>query len=493
MLNKNLSAFKSFVLIFALLSIQNQFAQASDTIWTNMFGGADDEFGHFAEQTNDGGYILTGWTKSFGAGLNDIWVIKTNSNGDTLWTKTFGGSQDDNSSCVHQTSDGGYIVFGETVSFGPTYWKAWLIKTDQFGDTSWTSLIGENRHYFIQSGMELLGGNLIFVGYSKASGAGQEDIWIVKTNESGDTIWTKTFGGPGNDLSSTIQQTNDGGYIIAASTNSLGAGNYDAWLIRTDADGDTIWTRTYGGTDTDHASDVKQTDDNGFIIAGSTRSFGHVNNYNDAWIIKTNSNGDTLWTKTFGGDLHDGALSVQQTSDGGFLIVGSLGIDLSNRDIWLIKTNESGDSLWTKTFGGANWDIGRSTEPTSDGGYIICGDFYQSGTSNYDIWLLKTDPVPNDVQPLEQGNIPNNYTLKQNYPNPFNPATTIEFGIPESEFVTIAVYNMLGEKVNLIVNKELSAGKYKVKWDAQNLPTGIYIYTLKAREFYLSNKMILIR
>ena len=145
-----------------------------------------------------------------------------------------------------------------------------------------------------------------------------------------------------------------------------------------------------------------------------------------------------LWTKTFGGDLHDGALSVQQTSDGGFLIVGNLGIDSFNRDIWLIKTNASGDSLWTKTFGGANWDIGRSTEPTSDGGYIICGDFYQSSTNNYDIWLLKIEPVPNDVQPLEQGTIPDNYILKQNYPNPFNPATTIEFGIPESEFVTIS-------------------------------------------------------
>ncbi len=493
MLNKNLSLFNLFLIIFTLFSFQYQFAQAPDTIWTNIFGGTDDEFGHFAEQTNDGGYILTGWTKSFGAGLNDIWLIKTNSSGDTLWTKTFGGSEDDNSSCVRQTSDGGYILFAETVSFGPTYWKAWLIKTDATGDKTWTKLIGENRHYFIQSGFELFGGDYIFVGYHKASGAGQEDIWFVKTNHSGDTVWTKTFGGTGNDISSTFQQTNDGGYIIAASTNSFGAGNYDAWLIRTNADGDTIWTRTYGGADTDHASDVKQTDDNGFIIAGSTRSFGHANNYNDAWLIKTNFNGDTTWTKTFGGDLHDGALSVQQTSDGGFLIVGNLGIDSFNRDIWLIKTNASGDSLWTKTFGGANWDIGRSTEPTSDGGYIICGDFYQSSTNNYDIWLLKIEPDPNNVQPLEQGNIPDNYILKQNYPNPFNPATTIEFGIPESQFVTITIYNLLGEQLGLIVNEELSEGNYQANWDAKDFPSGVYLYKLQAGEYNQLNKMILMR
>ncbi len=456
-------------------------------------GGSDDEFGHFAEQTNDGGYILTGWTKSFGAGLNDIWLIKTNSSGDTLWTKTFGGSSDENSSCVHQTSDGGYIIFGETDSFDPTFWKVWLIKTDASGDTSWTKLIGENRHYFVQSGLEISGGNYIFLGYHKASGAGQEDLWLVKTDATGDTIWTETIGGTGNDLSSAIQQTSDGGYIIAASTNSFGAGNFDAWLIKTDADGDTIWTRTYGGTDTDHASDVKQTDDNGFIVAGSTRSFGHANNYNDAWLIRTNSNGDTLWTKTFGGDVHDGALSVQQTQDGGFILVGSLGIDSFNRDIWLIKTNASGDSMWTKTFGGSNWDVGRSIEPTNDGGYIICGDFYSSGTNNYDMWLLKTEPDPNHVEPLGQGNIPDNYILKQNYPNPFNPSTTIEFGIPESEFVTLSIYNLLGEQVGLVVNEELSAGNYKANWNAKDFPSGVYVYKLQAEDFIQMKKMILMK
>jgi len=493
MLNKNYSRFKSFLIIFSLISIQYHFAQATDTLWTTILGGSDDDFGYFAEQTNDGGYILTGWTKSSGAGLNDIWLVKTNSSGDTLWTKTFGGSQDDNSSCVHQTGDGGYIIFGETVSYGGTYWKAWLIKTEENGDTSWTKLIGQSRHYFIQSGLELSGGNLIFVGYTKASGSAQEDIWLVKTDATGDTIWTETIGGTGNDLSSTIQQTNDGGFIIAASTNSFGVGSYDAWLIRTNADGDTIWTKTFGGTDTDHASDVKQTDDNGFIIAGSTRSFGHANNYNDAWLIRTNSNGDTLWTKTFGGDVHDGALSVQQTSDGGFILVGSLGIDSFNRDILLVKTNASGDAMWTKTFGGSNWDVGRSIEPTSDGGYIICGDFYSSGTNNYDIWLLKTEPDPNDVEPLELGNIPKNYILKQNYPNPFNPVTTIEFGVPTNAFVTLAVYNMLGEKEDLIVNEELSAGNYKVNWDAKDFPSGVYFYQLQAGGYNQSNKMILMK
>lgn len=492
--------YQPFVTIFLFTIFtfsQLLYSQALDTLWTTILGGNDDEFGYFAEQTNDGGYILTGWTKSFGTGLNDIWLVKTNSSGDTVWTKTFGGVNDENSSCVHQTNDGGYIIFGETDSFDPTYWKAWLIKTDAFGDTIWTSLLGENRHYFIQSGIELLGGNLIFVGYTKASGAGQEDIWLVKTNESGDIIWTETFGGARNDLSTAIQQTNDGGFIIAASTNSFGAGNYDIWLIRTNADGDTIWTRTYGGTDTDHASDVKQTDDNGFIIAGSTRSFGHVNNYNDAWLIKTDFNGDTIWTKTFGGDVHDGALSVQQTSDGGYIIVGGLGIDSFNRDVWLIKTNSSGDTLWTKTFGGGNWDIGRSIEPTNDGGYVICGDFYSSASNNYDIWLLKTEPFPNSVE-LKENSIPERFNLEQNYPNPFNPSTKIGFRIADFGLVNLNVYDILGNEIATLINKELPAGEYEITfnvWTSRDLslPSGMYFYQLKSDDLIETKKMLLLK
>jgi hypothetical protein len=494
MLNKNLSLFNLFLIIFTLLSIQYQFAQAPDTLWTKIFGGSDDEFGYFAEQTSDGGYIITGWTKSFGAGLNDVWLVKTNSMGDTLWTKTYGGNKDENVSCVQQTSDGGYILFTESDSFDPTYWKVWLIKTDATGDTSWTKLIGESKHYFVQSGLEISGGDYIFVGYHKASGAGQEDLWLVKTDASGDTIWTKTYGGGEGDLSSSIKQTNDGGYIISASTKSFGAGDYDCWLIRTDASGDTIWTKTYGGTNSDYANSVQQTSDNGFILAGATRSFGTANNYNDVWLIKTNSLGDTIWTKTFGGSYHDGALSVQQTLDGGYILVGYTGsFGAGNNDVWLIKTNASGDTLWTKTLGGIYWDVGRSIEQTSDGGYIIGGDYYETSTNSYDFWLIKIATDQNEVEPLEEGNIPDNYILKQNYPNPFNPVTTIDFGVPVSEFVTLAIYNLLGEQVGLIVNEELSAGNYKANWDAKDLTSGVYFYRIQAGEFVQSYKMILIK
>jgi len=376
MLNKNITLLYSFLLFFTISSFQICIAQTPDTIWTKIFGGSENDYGYYAEQTNDGGFILVGTTTSFGSGLIEIWLIKTDSSGDTLWTRTIGATGYDYGSCVHQTNDGGYIIFGDTDSFDPNFWDAWLIKTDSNGDTLWTKVLGDNQFYFVESGLELPGGGYVFVGYTKTTAGGPEDIWLVKTDSIGDTVWTKTFGGSDRDLSSSICRTTDGGFIISGNTESFSAGNFDAWLIRTDSNGDLIWTKTYGSTERDIASDVKQTDDGGFIICGQTESFGHVNNYNDAWLIKTDSNGDTLWTKTWGGDEHDGALSVVQTSAGGYVWTGYLDISTFNQDLWVLKTDSDGNTQWSKTYGGTFSNVGRSINKNSDGSLIIAGEYY---------------------------------------------------------------------------------------------------------------------
>jgi hypothetical protein len=200
---------------------------------------------------------------------------------------------------------------------------------------------------------------------------------------------------------------------------------------------------------------------------------------------------------------------VQQTEDGGFLIAGSLGIDLFNRDIWMIKLNANGDSIWTKTFGGPNWDIGRSMEPTNDGGYVICGDYYSSGTNNYDIWLLKTEAEPNIIE-LKENSSPALFILKQNYPNPFNPGTKIIFIVPsnikgEMSNVSLKVYDVLGNEVATLVNGELPAGEYEVTFDVSQisnpvLTSGLYLYQLmirpstsSGRQIVLTKKMMLLK
>jgi hypothetical protein len=482
-----------YVCLISLFISTFSFAQAPDTLWTKKYGGSNDEGAYGVQQTAEGGYIIAGTTESFDAGMDDFWLIKTNAAGDTTWTKTYGGTEYDYCYDLKLTSDGGYLLIGETYSFHPSFWFAYIIKTNSFGDTLWTSVVGEGRHYFARSGLEISGGDFIFTGRTKASGAGQEDLWIVKLDANGDTVWTKTMGGNDNEQGMSIQEANGGGFIIAGITESFGAGDRDVWLIRTDQSGDTIWTRTYGGTNSDYASDVKQTVDNGFIIAGATKSFGHLNNHYDAWLIKTNSNGDTSWTKTFGGSFHDGALAVQQTLDGGYILTGYRGFDLSKTDVWLIKTDASGDTLWTATYGGIRGDYGRSVEQTNDGGYIIAGEYYQSTINTRDVWLIKTDPDPSGVEPNEDKSFSETFILKQNYPNPFNPTTAIEFSIPKAEFVTLIIYNLIGQEVSTLVSEKLAVGIYKYEWDASENPTGICFYKVTAGKFTAVRKMLLVK
>ncbi len=492
MLNRNLTMLYSFFLVLTIFSIQVCFSQTPDTTWTRIFGSSDNEYGYYAEQTNDGGFILVGYVDI--SGDDDIWLIKTDSNGDTLWTKTYGTYYYDYASCVHQTSDGGYIIFGDTDSFYPSRWNGWLIKTDADGDTLWTKVFTGPNYYFIRSGVELPSGNgYVFVGYTKATAGGAEDIWLVRTDMAGDTVWTRTFGGSEREIAFTVLRATDGDLVIGGDTESFSEGDFDAWVIRVNTSGNLVWSKSYGSTERDILYDMKQTDDGGFIIAGHTESFGHINNYTDAWLIKTDSNGDTLWTKTWGTEMHDGAMSVVQTSDGGFVWTGYKYISTFVQDLWVLKTDEDGNMLWSKTYGGTFNNIGRSINKNIDGSLIITGDYYSEVTNTRDLWLLNVDPNVSDVEKEEQALIPETIILKQNYPNPFNPTTTIEFGIPENGFVTLVVYNLLGEQVGLLVNENLSAGNYKVDWDAGDLPSGIYIYKLIAGGFSQSNKMIFMK
>jgi hypothetical protein len=488
MLNRNLTLLYSFFLVLNISSFQICFAQLPDTLWTKLFSTSGDDYGEYAEQTSDGGFIVVGTTDE--SGSDNVWLIKTNSSGDTLWTKTYGTYHYDYATCVHQTNDGGYIIFGETDSFDPNFWEGWLIKTNSSGDTLWTKHLGDYAYYFIEDGLELPGGGYVFVGSTKISAADPEDIWLVKTDSDGDTIWTKTFGGSENDIPTSICRTSDGGFIIGGVTKSFGLGDYDAWLIRTNSNGNLAWTETYGDDRSNLASDVKQTDDGGFIIAGSTEE---SNNYHNAWLVKTDYNGDTLWTRRWGGDEHDGAMSVVQTSDGGFVWTGYLKISTFNQDLWVVKTDLNGNAQWSKTYGGTFNNIGRSINKTSDGSFIIAGNYFNENDNTRDVWLLKVNPDVSNIERDEQAEIPETIILKQNYPNPFNPSTTIDFGIPESQFVTLAVYNLLGEQVGLLVNENLSAGNYKVDWDASDLPSGIYVYKLSAGEFSQSGKMMLMK
>jgi len=365
-----------FLFLFVSICLS---AQRIDTAWTKIYG--DSVEGYSVQQTTDGGYIIAGQAWSLGADGRDVYLIKTDSLGDSLWTRTYGGSYGQSGSSVQQTTDGGYIITGETWSNDTTS-NVYLIKTDSLGDTLWTKTYERGDRDHGSEVQQTTDGGYIIIGVTCFVHLGSDDAYLIKTDSLGDTLWTRTYGGSENDRGSSVQQTTDRGYIVAGRTESYGAGFSDVYLIKTDSLGDTLWTRAYGGSYGQSGSSVQQTDDGGYIVAG-----GSGYNTDNMYLIKTNSIGDSLWAKIYWGNIYNYGYEVQQTDDGGYIITGFIQTSVG-RDVYLIKTDSLGDTLWTRTYGGSKWHIGYSVQQTTDRGYIITGVYDRK------VYLIKIELFP---------------------------------------------------------------------------------------------------
>jgi len=444
---------------FIVVCASPALAQSS---WWRTYGGTDGDGGYSVQQTTDGGYIIVGYACSFGAGGADVYLVKTSASGDTLWTRTCGGTEYDVGSSVQQTSDGGYIITGWTRSFGPgtpTCKNVYLIKTSASGDTLWTRTCGGTGDDEGGSVQQTTDGGYIITGYTYPPSAWSGDVYLIKTDSSGDTLWTRTYGGSEHDGGNSVQQTTDGGYIIAGSTFSFGSGtpNYaNVYLIKTDAQGDTLWTRTHGGPGSDHGFSVQQTSDSGYIITGRTFGTGGV----DVYLVKTDAQGDTLWTRTYGGPDYEEGYSVQQTADGCYIVVGYTGPYLvGNHAVYLIKTGASGDTIWTRTYGGPGSDQGFSVRQTSDSGYIIAGYTLSFGAGSYDVFLIKTDSNGYGIEEPSTGHRANPTRILVR-PNPFTSFARVQ----GHETDVFALSDITGRQVAICKGDRIGEG----------LPPGVY-------------------
>jgi len=315
-----------------------------DTLWTRTYEGRrrDGAWGWSVRQTTDGGYIIAGYSGPHLVGLGHVYLIKINATGDTLWTRTYGGAWEEGHA-VQQTLDGGYIIAGWTNTWGSGVGDdVYLIRTNGAGDTLWTRTYGGANNDEGWSVQQTSDTGYIISGVTKSFSDTMGDVYLIKTNVRGDTLWTRTYGGARYDCGLSVGQTSDGGYIIAGYTNSFGVGGYDFYLIKTNGTGDTLWTRTFGGTRDDCGWSAQQTSDGGYVIAGWTNSF--TDTVGDVYLIKTDASGDTLWTRTYGGTSNDWSYSVQQTSDGGYIVAGGTGsFGAGGADVYLIKTDGNGN------------------------------------------------------------------------------------------------------------------------------------------------------
>ena len=360
------------------------------SMWSKTYGGAGDDIGTgWTVQTSDGGYAIEGDTSSFGAGGSDFWLIKTDADGNMQWNKTYGGALSEVSGDMCQTSDGGYAIAGGTYSFGAGGEDVWLVKTDTAGNMQWNQTYGGAGIEIVYHVVQTNDGGYAMAGYTTSFGVGSWDVYLVKTDASGNMQWNKTYGGNNSDYVDDVVQTSDGGYVLTGTTRSFGAGGMDAWLVKTDAAGTMLWNMTYGGTGTDAGESLVQSGDGGYAWVGYTTSFGAGGM--DCWFVKTDASGNIQWNKTYGTTVNELAIHVIQTAPEGYAMVGW---NYTNgQDFLLIKTDASGNIEWNMTYGGTGVENGYALLQASDGGYVLTGSTNSFGAGGNDIWLVKTDEL----------------------------------------------------------------------------------------------------
>ncbi|HEX7319770.1 MAG TPA: T9SS type A sorting domain-containing protein [bacterium] len=477
-----------------------------DTLWTKTYGGFNGDIARCVQQTNDGGFILTGGTASYGAGDMDIYIIRTDSLGESLWTKTYGGFYNDGSEWIECTVDGGYMIAGRRGNDGGSNSDVWLIKINSLGDTLWTKTFGGDGTEGTSMAKQVTDTGYIVVGFTNSSGSGLNDLWLLRVDSAGDTIWTKTYGGSLNDGGTRVLQTSDKGYMILGGTYSYGAGQSDGWMIKADSQGNAQWSKTYGGTNYDFVYEMVETQDHGYFITGMTMSFG--NGHADAWFIRTDSLGDTLWTKTLGDTGYEYAESGVQTADGGFIACGYKETNWIY-DLWIMKLDSTGNCSWTKTLGHGFHEYGQSIRQTRDGGYICAGDYYYA-SGNYDIWLIRLaaeTSIAEDDQHLLKDRCSQDRVVINASPNPFNSHLHIYYNleeigeprIPESGHTAAAlkIYSAAGCLVKQW-NEPAVKQSTHIIWSGTNqnelpVPSGIYFIQLETNNYKCAKKVVLLR
>jgi hypothetical protein len=302
--------------------------------WEKTFGGSQEDVGYSIKQTNDNGYVVAGTTNSFGMGSEYLWLLKTDVNGTKQWDRTFGGfvsSSGDGAWAINEAQDGGYIITGYTRSFGAGAKDVWLIKTDVNGKEEWRRTFGGPKDDVGMSVMQTIDGGYLLTGRTASYGTGKDDIWLIKTDSAGREQWNRTSGGAEDDVGLQAVEAKDG-YVIAGRTESEGSDKV-AFLMETDLSGKKIWENVYGKDST--AICFQQTADGGFILAGhiETKDAGK-----DAWLVKTDAFGIEQWEMLLGGPGQDMATSIAQSDDGNYVVAGiTSSYGAGAEDAWLAK------------------------------------------------------------------------------------------------------------------------------------------------------------
>ncbi|GEM_PF-793678 len=614
---------KAFVISILFMLFSFSFSFGQELFWSNTYGGPDNESGNSVCQTDNGGYIAVGRTWSYGAGQADFYVVATDENGNELWYETFGGSDFEEPEDIKNVGGGAFVIVGRTKSFGAGDYDIYVVKMAADGSEIWSNTYGTSGYddaYSVVAAPD--GSGYLIVGSTNYYGGVK--IYLIKVSPDGDLLWERTIAGSSYNDGYYIDTTSDGNYIISGDVTRDVNSDYDVYLSKVDPSGNQIWSVTYdspSGTADDEGFCVHETSDGGFIVSGRS---GHWYS-GDALLLKTDADGNILWTRQYNfydyGD--ECSWSVTEADDGGFILTGEAGTGgWGSYDLFLIKTNSVGNLLWAWFLGGNEDEHGACIIPTNDGNYAVVGESNSYGDADGDLYLLKfsqesieeavsIDMAPNNppvvvppggsftytgyltnnteqirgvdiwimldvpgiglygpimqmnnisLDPYQnlsgavtqdipiyapagtykyiaycgdynnfiydstwfeftvtnstQGNsdswelacwnlnneidnpiaqqLPQSNNLR-NYPNPFNAQTSISFDVPTADNISLEIYNIMGQKVATLVNGNIEAGTHTVVWNAGDYSSGIYFYKLTAGNKVFTKRMTLLK
>ncbi|UCE23499.1 MAG: T9SS type A sorting domain-containing protein [Candidatus Zixiibacteriota bacterium] len=483
--------------LIALLAVASPAARSQDLLWSNNYGGPYHEFGHACQQTTEGDYLLLGSTYSYGSGSFDIYLVRVDTLGNKVSSATFGGALTEYGYDLHRTSDGGFVIVGSTKSFGAGEKDVYLIRLNASGQPIWSKTFGGPLDDEGRSVRQTADNGFIICGGTFSSGAGYQDVFLIKTDANGNLSWQRTYGGAGGESGSAVRQTADGGYIVVGSTGSFGEGYSSIYVVRTNQNGDSLWATTYGGPRADYGYTVEIARDGGFVFAGATASYGAGSN--DAYLIKTDPLGTVEWDRTYGGSDDDRVYSIVETGAGNFILGGNTLSFSSSFNIYIVKADPNGNLIWDQDYGGSESDYCERVFSDMRGNLVVVGRSFSYSAGGSDMYVLKIGgDVQTDVMEPIPGMLPEEFQLAQNYPNPFNMSTVIEFSLLRRSQVSLTIYNILGQKIRQWDAESLPAGSYRYEWDGTSdcggdIASGVYLYNLRTETFSRTKKMILLK
>jgi hypothetical protein len=491
--------------LFGLLAFMGFLSNAQNAIeWKKCIGGTSFDEASSILQTTDGGYVVGGYSNSTDGdvsgnhGSADFWVVKLSSSGALQWQKCFGGTAGDYLTSIQQTSDGGYVLAGSTASNNGDvtgnhgFNDGWVVKLSNLGVLQWQKCLGGSNNEFINSIIQTTDGGFVVAGSTESNNGdvlgnnGSVDAWVVKLTSLGVVQWQNCLGGTFNETVNDIQQTTDGGYILASKTTSNNgdvSGNHssarqDVWIVKLSSLGDLQWQKCFGGSLADEAFSIQQTTDGGYVFAGSTNSIdgnivGNLGNY-DIWVVKMSNLGVLQWQQFSGGTSGDIGRSIKQTSEGGYIVVGytqSFDGDASGTngsvDALVVKLSSFGATQWQKCFGGTSEDYGFTIQKTTDGGYVLAGYTISTNgdvSGNHglkDAWVIKLSGTLSLVEPSNS----NSFSF---FPNPVTICINLNL---ENEYYnqTYTIRDILGKT---IIQGKISGPSSSI--NIESLSNGVY-------------------